>query len=182
MKEIYIIMSHSGTIISNIIKFYTRANYSHVSIGLDKSLTEFYSFGRKNPASPIGGGFVREGINQGIYKLYKNAKCKVYNLTLTDEKYEQLKQAIYDFVERQNSFKYNYVGIFTIMFGFKFNRKNYYFCSQFVSEILHVNQIIEFNKDFSLIKPQDFEKVKDAKLIFEGKVADYPRYNECEIL
>ncbi len=175
MKEIYIIMSHSGTFISNIIKFYTRAKYSHVSIGLDKSLTKFYSFGRKNPFSPIGGGFVQEGIDYGIYKLHKNARCKVYKLILTEEKYIHLKNSIYEFIEKQDEYKYNYIGIFTIMFGFKFNRKNYYFCSQFVAEILQLNQIIQFNKDFSLIRPTDFEKVEEAKLIFEGKVADYPR-------
>ena len=33
---------------SRAIKLYTRYNYNHTSIGLDKELKELYSFGRRN--------------------------------------------------------------------------------------------------------------------------------------
>ncbi len=173
MKEIYIIMSHSGSIISKIIKVYTRANYSHVSIGFDISLKEFYSFGRKKPTTPIGGGFVIEGINHGVFKRFKNAKCRIYRLTLSDDKYELLKQHVNKFIANSNNYKYNYLGIFTIMFGFKFNRKNSYFCSQFVAKLLHESQIYKFHKDVSLVRPKDFDSISEAKLIYEGRLADY---------
>lgn len=35
---------------------------NHVSIALDRELTEVYSFGRKQPDNPFIGGFVKEDI------------------------------------------------------------------------------------------------------------------------
>ena len=73
MKKIYIILTHTGTTLSKIIKNYTKDEFSHVSISLDKDLNEMYSFGRLNPYNPFWGGFVHEGINFGTFKRFKNA-------------------------------------------------------------------------------------------------------------
>ena len=48
MKKIYIILTHTGTMLSKIIKKYTKDEFSHVSIALDKELNRMYSFGRLN--------------------------------------------------------------------------------------------------------------------------------------
>ena len=44
MKKIYIVLTHSGTALSKIIKGFTKDEFSHVSISLDKELNEMYSF------------------------------------------------------------------------------------------------------------------------------------------
>lgn len=173
MKEIYIILSHSGTIISKIIKIYTRARYSHVSIGFDPDLNEFYSFGRKKIDTPIGGGFIIEGKNRGLFRKLKNARCKVYKVMLTDEQYVTLRECINEFIRFQDTYKYNYLGILTTMFGLKLKRSHHYFCSQFVAEVLHKGKVWHCEKDFSLITPKDFEQIKNATLIYEGRVCDY---------
>lgn len=64
MKKIYIVLTHTGTYLSRFIRFYTKATYSHVSLGLDRNLNELYSFGRKYPYIAIIGRFVREYIDQ----------------------------------------------------------------------------------------------------------------------
>jgi hypothetical protein len=71
MKKIYIILTYTGTILSQIVKVYTRREFSHVSISLDEDLTKMYSFGRLNPYNPFSGGFVHEKINQGTFKRFK---------------------------------------------------------------------------------------------------------------
>lgn len=38
MKKVYIILTHTGTVLSKIIKKYTKDEFSHVSIALDKEL------------------------------------------------------------------------------------------------------------------------------------------------
>lgn len=40
MQKIYIVLTHTGTLLSNIIKTYTKNEYSHVSIALDEELEE----------------------------------------------------------------------------------------------------------------------------------------------
>lgn len=58
MKKIYIVLTHTGTTLSKIIKNYTNDEFSHVSISLDSELKEMYSFGRLNAYNPFWGGFV----------------------------------------------------------------------------------------------------------------------------
>lgn len=62
MRSIYIVLTFTGTVLATIIKEYTRREFAHVSISLDKELEEMYSFGRLNPYNPFIGGFVHEHI------------------------------------------------------------------------------------------------------------------------
>ena len=70
MKKIYIILTHTGTILSKIIKYYTGDEFSHVSIALDSQLRKIYSFGRLNPYNPIKGGFVHESVDKGTFRRF----------------------------------------------------------------------------------------------------------------
>ena len=45
MKKLYIILTHTGTILSKIIRYLTKDEFSHVSIALDADLEKMYSFG-----------------------------------------------------------------------------------------------------------------------------------------
>ena len=71
MKKIYIILTHTGTILSRIIRHWTKDEFSHISISLDKDLEEMYSFGRLNPYNAFVGGFVREGLDKGTFARFK---------------------------------------------------------------------------------------------------------------
>lgn len=82
MKKIYIILTYTGTVLSRIIKCYTKDEFSHVSIALDKDLRQMYSFGRLNPYNPFKGGFVHEGINIGTFKRFKNTRARIYSLEI----------------------------------------------------------------------------------------------------
>ena len=95
MKRIYIILTYTGTVLSKIVKAYTGAEYSHVSIALDKNLMMMYSFGRLNPYNPFIGGFVHEGINIGTFKRFKNTQTSVYSTIISDEQYNRLTQIIH---------------------------------------------------------------------------------------
>lgn len=63
MHKIYIVLTYTGTLLARIVRFYTRKEYSHVSIALDENLNMMYSFGRLNPYNAFVGGFVHERIN-----------------------------------------------------------------------------------------------------------------------
>ena len=80
MKRIYIILTYTGTILSRIIKYYTKDEFSHVSIALDSELRHMYSFGRLNPYNPFWAGFVHERINSGTFKRFSNTRAKIYSV------------------------------------------------------------------------------------------------------
>lgn len=53
MKEIYIVLTHTGTALSRMIKWFTKDEFTHSSIALDAELKQMYSFGRLNPYNPF---------------------------------------------------------------------------------------------------------------------------------
>ena len=91
----YIVLTHSGTALSKIIKGFTKDEFSHVSISLDKELNEMYSFGRLNPYNPFWGGFVHEYIDKGTFKRFYKTRSKIYSLNITEEQYEYKKNIIF---------------------------------------------------------------------------------------
>ena len=71
MQKVYIVLTHTGTLLSNLIKLYTKNDYSHVSLAFDQELNEMYSFGRLYTYNAFIGGFVREYLNKGTFKRFK---------------------------------------------------------------------------------------------------------------
>ena len=94
MKKIYIILTHTGTILSQIIKYWTKDEFSHISIALDADLEEMYSFGRLNPYNAFWGSFVHEHINKGTFRRFKKTKAAVYSLKVEEEQYLKIKETI----------------------------------------------------------------------------------------
>lgn len=109
MEKIYIVLTHTGTLLSRIIKSFTKDEFSHVSISLDIHLKQMYSFGRLHPYNPFWAGFVHEYINKGTFKRFFNTKAKVYSIELTQKQYEDVKNAIEE-IEKQN-YKFNIIRI-----------------------------------------------------------------------
>jgi len=175
-KRIYIMLSFTGTILSRIVKVVTLREYSHVSIALDLEFNSLYSFGRINPRNPFSGGFVKEEIDSGTYKVFKNTVCKVYSLDVTEVQYSKLKTFIDDFYKDKDRYGFNVIGLFGPMINIPMNRQHHYFCSQFVGKALLKSDIYDFHKDVGLIKPIEFATIPNLKAVYEGKLQDYPNF------
>lgn len=169
-KDIYIILSDTGSLLSKTIKLYTKAPYNHTSIGFDVKLNELYSFGRKNPNNPLFAGFVKENIT---HDFFRNAKCCIYKITINYNQYLLIKQMLEDFKTKEKRYKYNLIGLLGVMFNYPVKRNYHYFCSQFVATLLHKSGTCIFYKDTGLVKPSDFHCIKNATLIYEGTFIDY---------
>lgn len=172
-KQIYILLSHSGSILSKLINIYTRKNYTHVSLGLDKDLEELYSFGRLRPYNPVLGGFIKEDILNGTYNRFPNTKCAIYFLTVTKSQYERLEVEIEKFKKEQEKYKYNLLGLVGVMINRPVHREYSYFCSQFVSEVLSNSGINIIQKTPSLTCPVDFLECKELEIVYEGALKEY---------
>lgn len=170
MKKIYIILTYTGTILSQIVKVYTKREFSHVSISLDENLTKMYSFGRLNPYNPFSGGFVHERINQGTFKRFKNTKTKIYSLEVSEEKYKELEKLIKEMYNEKESYKFNILGLIGILINHQVKRENYFYCAEFVKYVLEQSSIIELP---DLVKPEDFEKIYGLDEIYKGLLREY---------
>lgn len=170
MKKIYIILTYTGTILSRIVKIYTRKEYSHVSISLDRDLNQMYSFGRLNPYNPFIGGFVHEGIDRGTFKRFKNTKTKIYSMEIDEEKYERLEEIIENIQQKKKLYKFNVIGLIAVALNVRIKREKCFYCAEFVKYVLEQSEVVELPE---IIKPDDFNKLNGLNEVYIGKLQDY---------
>lgn len=171
MKKIYIILTHTGTALSKIIKKYTKDEFSHVSIALDKELNEMYSFGRLHPSNPFWAGFVHEYIHSGTFKRFYKTMTKVYFLEVTDEQYQEVKKAIEEIKAERKKYKFNIIGLFAAGFNKRIQKENYLYCAEFVKHVIDKANIKTNLPE--IVKPEDFKKVEGLQEIYSGLLRDY---------
>lgn len=172
-KNIYIILTQTGTIISRLIKLYTKDPYNHVAITDDETLCQMYSFCRKHVRFPLPGGFVSENVNEGIFNIYAHIPCEIYSFEVTDEQFAQYKLIIKHFNANSAIYTYNILGLLTIPFGISFQPRYHYVCSQFVAYILQTCKIADFKKDTSLVTPNNFRYIENATLEYSGNIKNF---------
>lgn len=172
-RRIYILLSHSGSMFSRAINICTRKPYTHVSIALDKDLSELYSFGRIKPYNPIIGGFVQESFRGGTYRRFPNTKCALFSLKITQEQYNRLIHELARFKAEKEKYGYNFIGVVSAAFNYPIHREYRYFCSQFVSELLLKSGIKIIDKDPSLTAPMDFAESGELECVYVGYLRTY---------
>lgn len=174
MKKIYIILTYTGTILSKIVKIYTKREYSHVSISLDQDLTKMYSFGRLNPYNPFIGGFVHEAVDKGTFKRFKKTKTKIYSLEIDEDKYEQLETIIKNIQSKKNLYKFNFIGLMAVALNVKIKRERCFYCAEFVKYVLEQSQVLSLP---DIVKPEDFEKLQGISEVYRGSLIEYKANN-----
>lgn len=171
MKKIYFILTDAGTALGKIIKFKTGKKYTHVSIALDENLEKMYSFSRLNPYNCFIGGFVHERLRKGCFKRFKNTKAMICYIEITDYQYEKLQKQIEIFEANKNKYKFNVLGLAYIFFDKEIHREDYFYCAEFIKYILlkaNVNITLP-----SMPRPEDFEKLPNAKITYVGLLNSY---------
>ena len=171
MKKIYIVLTHTGTVLSRIIKMYTKDEFSHVSISLDEELKQMYSFGRLNPYNPLIGGFVHEYIDKGTFKRFFKTNAGVYSLEVTNEQYQGIRNSINDFEQNKEKYKFNIIGLFAAGFHKKISCKHSFYCAEFVKYVMEQAGIE--TKLPEAVKPEDFKKIENLEKVYSGLLRKY---------
>jgi hypothetical protein len=178
-KKIFILLTDTETILTRLIKSYTKKPYNHASIAFDAELMEVYSFGRKSAKNPFIGGFVREDIDSVIFR---QADCALYSLNITAAEFQKMYQYIQEIASEKEKYRYNFIGLFGVLFQKPIKRKNAFFCSQFVASVLKESKVIDFeDEELSLVKPSDLTHLANFELVFEGGLNDYQGIIDEEI-
>lgn len=173
MREIYVVLTHTGTILSRMIKCYTKDEFSHCSISLDIALKEMYSFGRLNPYNAFWGGFVHEYINKGTFKRFYKTKTKIYSLEVTDEQYENIRKIVMEIQKNKEEYKFNTLGLFAAGFHKRIGEEHSFYCAEFVKYVIE-NAGINTGLP-ETVKPEDFKKIKGLREIYSGLLREYKK-------
>jgi len=173
MKEIYIVLTHTGTVLSKIVRAYTKKQFSHVSIALDKDLQQMYSFGRLKPSNPFFAGLVHEYIHKGTFKRFYNTTTKIYSLEVTEEQYDKIKEIIDKMYEQKEKYKFNILGLFAVAFNIKVRRENTLYCAEFVKYVFD-NSNLQVSLP-EIIKPTDFQNIEGCCEVYTGRLNEYSK-------
>lgn len=179
MKSIYILLTKSETTISKIIRLTTSDLFTHASISFEQSLQPLYSFSRKRIHIPLPAGLRVEPLNTGFYKKYEHIPCALYELQVEDEVYHNAKQEVEQMLLEAKQYHFSVLGLLLCRLNIPMNRKKRYFCSQFVSEILHRSNAIELPKPTSLMRPADYIGLPGLSCLFLGELRTLNEQHLC---
>lgn len=131
-----------------------------------------YSSSRKNgrtlfPAEPC-----MESLDSRYYKQHENIPCAVYTLSVSNETYDKAKQEVEYIISKSDQYHFNIVGLLLCQLNIPYHRKNYFFCSQFVSEVLQRSHALSLPKDTSLMKPADYMQMPGLLCRFRGRISE----------
>lgn len=159
-KKIYILMTQYPGLDAKILRLRTRFPYTHTSIGFEEDMDTFYTF--------VSKGFFVESITRYEKPDRPSFPCALYEVKVSEKTYNKLKEEVTTYIENKGELKYSTLGLVMCFFKIPLKRKNRYFCSQFVAEVLQKCEAIKLKKKSSLYFPKDFMKHKELKLIFKG--------------
>lgn len=174
MKKIYIVLTHTGTNLSKIIKNWTKDEFSHVSLALDEDLDEMYSFGRLHPYNPVWAGLVHEKQNDGTFKRFKKTKAAIYSIEVEDDQYVIIRNTIYDMYRNRKKYKFNIIGLLAIGFNKSVKRDNWFYCAEFVKYVLD-KAGVNLGLPNKMIRPENFKYVENKDLEYYGLFRKYKK-------
>lgn len=159
-KKVFVLLTRFPDLGSKIIHLITRCHYTHASIGLEEDMNTFYSFVRK--------GFIVEKLTRYLKPDREPFPCLLYEIEVSDEVYGRIQSILSDFVRREQALRYTKLGVMLGLSHVSFKRRDRYFCSQFVAEVLKYGRAVYLQKDSSLYFPGDFGKLQGIKEDFRG--------------
>ena len=170
MKKLYLFLSRTDSIASKIVHFFTKTTYTHASLSFDEDCVYLYSSGRKKGFKMFPAGPTRESLYRGFFGRDDHTPCVLYSFDVPDEVFDKARAEIEYFMEHNDDYKFSAWGIIACKFGIRWERKNKYFCSQFVAEILTRSGAVSLGKPSCLVHPRDYQKIEGLTKHFEGTV------------
>lgn len=173
-KQLYIVLSQTGTVLSRILKILTRAKYNHASISTTDDLEQMYSFGRKKPYNPFWGGFVKESPSTGTFKRFSNTKALILSVNISEEKYAEIQKSLHNMYSKREIYGYNYLGLCLAAFHITHRGHKRYYCSEFVRDVLIKGDVEGAEFLPPIAKPIDFLEIPHRE-VYEGYLKEYSK-------
>ena len=181
MKTLYIFLTRSGTLLSNLVYHITGAQYTHVSLAFDPDLTTLYSSTRKNGYTMFPAGPSKEYLNRGVFRLREDIPCALYALDVTEEAYLRARRRANHMMAHGELYRFNSLGLLLCALHIRWKRRRHYFCSQFVSEVLQKSGSLDLPKHSTLMHPNDYTSLPELRCLYQGRLGDLPQRQRMEM-
>lgn len=172
MKQVYILLSRTGTLPSKLIYRITSGAFTHTSFALLPKTDRFYSYARRKLNNPLCAGLIEENIHTDVFARYPNCHCSLFSLSVSEEGYSKIKKELEKYLKNYPRATYNFLGMLPIRLGIPVRRRFKLTCSQFVALMLDASGEVSLPKDPYIMLPDDFLKIKNIKKLYEGKLTN----------
>ena len=156
MKTLYIFLTRSGTMLSNLVYHLTGAQYTHVSLAFDEDLSTLYSSTRKNGYTMFPAGPSREYLNRGVFLQRENIPCALYALEVSEEAYARARRRAEHMMNHGHLYR-------------------------FVSEVLEKSGAVDLPKDSTLMHPSDYTTLPGLECLYTGPLRELPQRQQMEL-
>lgn len=175
MKNIYVILSQTGTALSRVIRAFTGDSLGHASLSFHDDFHIMYSFGRRRPNNPFLGGFVKESPDFGTFRRFKHTYSEIFAFEVSDETYYAMLAYVEGMYREREKYHYNYKGLFLAPLGIEHHARGSYYCSEFVGAMLKKFGVVEEDRFSGIIKPMDLYALPGAIPVYAGKLSAFRR-------
>ena len=163
-QYIYVVFSSTPYKMGKLIRRVTGGTYNHISISLDKELTQMYSFSRRYYKTPLYGGFVHESRSR--YHVNGNTtRICLCALPVTPRQYATLHNMIQDMHRRSRFYIYNHLSALGAVVHRPIFARDAYTCVEFCVKVLRQLGI--------KIKPNRYYSVEDIRKLLKPYVVYY---------
>jgi hypothetical protein len=174
---VYIVLFASNNFVSKSIRAVTRAEFSHVAISFDTSMTNLFSFGfRTNAKDMKDCGNRRESLivkkDRWVYE--DDTKYGVYVKFMTLNAINKMKKHIHYVYNNTDKYKFTFIGM--VKYAFHIPSENTYkmFCSQFIASLFKIGGD-KLDRVASLYSPEQILTIGDVHSVQTGLVKDFKR-------
>ncbi len=148
MRTITVLLTKYSDWISTLVYHIGGHGYTHASLSLDEDENTYYSFNYR--------GFCVETLEKHRHRGVK--KSLSYQLSVSDETYEEMKKNIEQFKSHRTEYQYTRIGVAFCVLRIPFKWKKHYFCSQFVAEMLAASGAVKLKNKPQLYLPNHFTR------------------------
>ncbi len=166
-NNIYIVLIKAHTGLGKISRKITKYDYSHISISMDESFTDFVTFSRRKHFSPFDSGFTHEHRNYYAFGKNENVKVKIFKVPVDKDSYNEIVDTINRFEkDKDNIFNIYSMVTMPIIHGFQIYKA--YNCMSFVGLILKKTNAVKMDKPYYKYMIKDMDSLLTEYFYYEG--------------
>lgn len=148
---------------------WTGFRYTHATIGLEEDLNTFYSFVHK--------GFIIEKITRYLKPGRAPFPCALYQIEVPSSIYRHIKKLLQSYASRREKLSYTRFGlVMSLLLHIPYKRRDRYFCSQFVAEVLQRSRAAHLPRSSVRYFPRHFHEMEETRLVFTGNLQTMAEY------
>ena len=165
---VYLLSSAANTVISRLIRFFTGAQYSHLSIVfLGEGKLRAHSFARRRWSTPIDGAFVEEGRER---YTYEGGRCKEIALhTISPELQRRIRTRLERLRPELEECTYNLLDALASGVGLRVRSKVAHTCVSYTS------LMVGLERRADMTGPRDVLVAGGAKPVYRGPLEGLER-------